>query len=75
MAGSANSRQTRCCLVALACCCPALLADGTYATLGSYAITAVLGRADLAPTSWRLEGLEPGDPSRRQILDEVACIS
>ncbi|CAE7906574.1 unnamed protein product [Symbiodinium necroappetens] len=48
----------------------ARIADGTYATLGSYALTAVIGRADLAPTAWRLEGVEPGS-TQRQILDEA----
>eukprot|EP00439_Symbiodinium_sp_Y106_P050068 s262_g6.t1 len=48
----------------------ARIADGTYATLGSYALTAVIGRPDLAPTAWRLEGVEPGS-TQRQILDEA----
>ena len=49
--------------------------DGTYATLGSYALSAILGRADLAPTAWRLEGIEPNSPSR-QLLDQAwgACL-
>ena len=59
-----NARFARTCLLNLRC------ADGTYATLGSYAVTAVLGRPDLAPTSWRLEGMEPGS-TQRQILDEA----
>lgn len=47
--------------------------DGTYATLGSYALSAILGRADLAPTAWRLEGIEPNSPSR-QLLDQAWCL-
>ncbi|CAJ1451951.1 unnamed protein product [Effrenium voratum] len=52
----------------------ARIADGTYATLGSYALSAILGRADLAPTAWRLEGIEPNSPSR-QLLDQVSGVT
>lgn len=43
---------------------------GLYVSLGSYAITSVPSRPDLAPTAWRLEGLEPFSP-QRQTLDEA----
>lgn len=45
-------------------------AGGEYVALGSYAITSVPGRPDLAPTAWRLEGLEPFSLNR-QTLDEA----
>ncbi|CAK9097930.1 unnamed protein product [Durusdinium trenchii] len=48
----------------------ARIEGGEYVALGSYAITSVPGRPDLAPTAWRLEGLEPFSLNR-QTLDEV----
>eukprot|EP00913_Durusdinium_trenchii_P022460 g21097.t1 len=48
----------------------ARIEGGEYVALGSYAITSVPGRPDLAPTAWRLEGLEPFSLNR-QTLDEA----
>ena len=75
VAGSPNSRQRQQISKLESCLAWKFesFADGTYATLGSYALTAVIGRADLAPTAWRLEGVEPGS-TQRQILDEAACL-
>lgn len=46
------------------------IAGGIYASLGSYTIISVPGNPNLAPTAWRLEGVEPYTETR-QTLDEV----
>ena len=43
---------------------------GIYASLGSYTIISVPGNPNLAPTAWRLEGVEPYTETR-QTLDEA----
>lgn len=46
------------------------IAGGIYASLGSYTLISVPGNPNLAPTAWRLEGVEPYTETR-QTLDEV----
>ena len=49
---------------------PAAETGGTYVSLGSYSIISVPGNPNLAPTAWRLEGVEPYTETR-QTLDEA----
>jgi len=49
---------------------PVAETGGTYVSLGSYSIISVPGNPNLAPTAWRLEGVEPYTETR-QTLDEA----